>query len=115
MMTSGGGIVTRLTEENARVRWIPVLQIKPGSHLAVQAIWHNAALVGTEATADPALERLIILQFVQSISNFMASINKAQIESRAWGRIAGTACPRAPASNAAFFPKSAINTLADYP
>ena len=115
MMTSGGGIVTRLTEENARVHRISGLQIKPGSHLAMQAIWHNAALVGTEATAVPALGRPRILQFAQSISNLMASIDKAQIESRAWGRIASTMCRRAPVSNAAFFPRSAFNNLADCP
>ena len=114
-MTSGGGIVTRLTEENAWTHRISGLQIKPGSHLAVQAICHNAALIGTEATADPALGRPGILQFAQSISNLMASINKAQIESRAWGRIASTVRPRAPVSNTAFFPRSAINTLTDCP
>jgi hypothetical protein len=58
-----------LSEENARVEWIPGFEIKPGSHLHVQAIWHNAAWVSTEATADSALGRQWILQIAQSNSN----------------------------------------------
>jgi len=80
----------------------------------MQVIWHNAALVRTEGTADAALGRLKIRQFAQSISNLMASINKAQIESRAWGRIAGTMCWRSPASNAEILAKSDINIRADH-
>jgi hypothetical protein len=80
----------------------------------MQVIWHNAALVRTEGTADAALGRLQTRQFAQSISNLMASINKAQIESRAWERIASTVCWRSPVSNAEIHMKSIINIRADY-
>jgi len=80
----------------------------------MQVIWHNAALVRTESTADAALGRLKIHRFAQSISNLMASINKAQTESRAWGRIAGTVCWRTPVSNAEILAKSAIDIRADH-
>ncbi len=115
MRTSGGGIVTRLAEENAGVRWIPGLEIKPGSQWDVQVIWHNAAWVSTEATADSALGRLKILQFAQSISNLMASIIKAQIETRAWRRIAHTVLLRSSVPSAERLAKLAINTLANCP
>ncbi len=98
----------------ARAERIPGLQKKPGSQLAMQVIWHNAALVRTEGTADAALGRLKTRQFAQSISNLMASINKAQVESRAWERIASTVCWRSSVSNAEILAKSAINIWADY-
>ncbi len=80
----------------------------------MQVIWHNAALVRTEGTADAALGRLKTRQFAQSISNLMASINKAQVESRAWERIASTVCWRSSVSNAEILAISTINIRADY-
>ena len=112
MRTSGGGIVTRLAEEYARVEWIQGFEIKQGSHLHIQVIWHNAVWVSTEATADSTLGRQWILQFAQSNSILMASIIKAQIELRARRRIADAVLPRSFAPDATFLVQFGITTLA---
>jgi len=112
---SKGGIVTKLTGENARVWSIQGSQTEPGSRFGMQVIWHNAAWVSTEATADTAFGPYGSASSLNQFQFFMASFFETMIESHACRRIPGTVRPRVPVLEADIVSISGINALADCP